>query len=970
MQCELTEQILKLQQGDHLCLFYDRDPAEQMPALVPFIQQGLESDEQFIYIADDFTIEELNARLQQSGVDVAGQSRSGRLRLWSRQQWRQRGKLNSKAQSLQVERLIEEASSAGFKGIRFGIEMTWTLGPDISASQLEHWEATLNTLFTPKFPARMICQYNRSRLSPDTILAALHTHPLAVLGEVVCPNFFYQAPLILDQETKCRSRPPRAGSAARVEWMISQLKRARIAEKEREELIEKRAALAEAERSRRDIEVVLESIVDGFVALDSQGRCTYANEVFTRTWTGMREELLGNNFWQLFPRLATTRLYHEFQKALAGQCPSSFEDFYPETGGWMETRIYPWTNGAAIYFQDATMRRRAEETSRLLAAIVESSNDAILSKDLNGVITGWNQGAQRLFGYVPGEVVGRPVTMLIPRERHSEETRILEQIRRGERVEHYETVRQRKDGGLLAISLTVSPIKDPEGNIIGASSIARDITERKRAEHALQESEGRFRQLAEAMPHVVWAAQPSGKMDYFNQRCSELFGANVHSASEATWRSLFHPDDADRFLNAWHNSLQSGEPCQLECRLRDGGAGSVRWFLARAVPARNEHNQIVRWYGTFTDIDDQKRNEERFVRLNATMVSVLEAIPEVVFVTSRDGRIEFKNPAASKLCRATGWANRLPAPIEAELERVTTTGEDHLPTTFKLVHRFSIDHDERYFLSRIVAMTAADGRVFGAVVMLQDVTEFRLLDEVKTNLISTVSHELNTPVTGLRTALLLVSDQTLGPLNAKQAEMLSIAAKESERLLRTLNALLDLTRFEDNVVGLRLESTTAEDLVRAALEEIRAGAEGAEANVKAEIAPNLPDLRVDKERIVHVLTNFLSNAIKYSPPGCEIIVCARREGPAVYFGVADRGPGVPHEFQSRIFEKFFRVPGAAKKGSGLGLSIAREFVRAHRGRIGLRSEPGQGSEFYFILPIGRRDGQTFPCSACSDGQVE
>jgi PAS domain S-box-containing protein len=167
--------------------------------------------------------------------------------------------------------------------------------------------------------------------------------------------------------------------------------------------------------------------------------------------------------------------------------------------------IDPLTNsagkiiGAINVFEDVTDWRKAEQASRRLAAIVESSEDAIISKDLNGIITSWNQAAERVFGYTAEEVIGKPITLLIPPERHDEEPGILARIQRGERIEHYETVRQHKDGSLLDISLTVSPIRDALGNIVGASKIARDITRRKLVEEALRHSEERARQQAQEL---------------------------------------------------------------------------------------------------------------------------------------------------------------------------------------------------------------------------------------------------------------------------------------------------------------------------------------------------------------------------------------------------------------------------------------------------------------------------------------
>ncbi len=161
-------------------------------------------------------------------------------------------------------------------------------------------------------------------------------------------------------------------------------------------------------------------------------------------------------------------------------------------------------SGAISVFEDVTDLKQAEQASRRLATIVESSGDAIVSKDLNGVIASWNQAAERLFGYTAEETIGKPITLLIPPERRDEEQGILERIRRGERIEHYETVRRRKDGSLLDISLTVSPIRDTKGNIVGASKIARDITRRKRVEVALRESEQRLRLATQTGKLGVW----------------------------------------------------------------------------------------------------------------------------------------------------------------------------------------------------------------------------------------------------------------------------------------------------------------------------------------------------------------------------------------------------------------------------------------------------------------------------------
>ena len=265
---------------------------------------------------------------------------------------------------------------------------------------------------------------------------------------------------------------------------------------------------------------------------------------------------------------------------------------------------------------DISERKRVERAGLLLSAIVDSSDDAIISKDLNGVITSWNKSAERLFGYTAAEVVGKPVTILIPSDRMDEEADILSRLRRGERVDHFETVRRRKDGALLDISLTISPVRDERGAIIGASKIARDISSRKRSEAMLMASEARFRQLADSMPHIVWTADAEGHFDYFNDRWYEFTGHIQGSEALSNWESILHPDDLVRSRETWAAAAKSGDPYNLEYRFWDGRRHRWRWFMARAVAIRDHADRIVKWFGTCTDIDDRKRMEEDLLRAN------------------------------------------------------------------------------------------------------------------------------------------------------------------------------------------------------------------------------------------------------------------------------------------------------------------------------------------------------------------
>jgi PAS domain S-box-containing protein len=250
------------------------------------------------------------------------------------------------------------------------------------------------------------------------------------------------------------------------------------------------------------------------------------------------------------------------------------------------------------------------EASQWLAAIVESSDDAIISKDLNGIITSWNQAAERLFGYTAEEAIGKPVTLLIPPERHDEESSILASIKRGQRIEHYETIRRRKDGGLLDISLTVSPIRNDAGTIVGASKIARDITRRKRIEVALRESEQRLRLATQTGKLVVWDWDITTSHVSWSDSLYAIHGVrpDQFDGTVEGFAALIHPEDRRSASEAIHHAVDNDVIYELEFRaIRPDG--EVIWLFTNAV-VLCDSGRPVRMLGATMDITERKLVEE------------------------------------------------------------------------------------------------------------------------------------------------------------------------------------------------------------------------------------------------------------------------------------------------------------------------------------------------------------------------
>ena len=273
---------------------------------------------------------------------------------------------------------------------------------------------------------------------------------------------------------------------------------------------------------------------------------------------------------------------------------------------------------------DITERKQAEEARFRLASIVESSDDAIISKNLDGIITTWNPGAQNIFGFSEEEAVGQPITIVVPPELRQEEETILRNARVGDKVEHFETVRMTKEGKKINVSLTISPLKDAAGRIIGSSKIARDITERKRAEEELRKSEKRFRLMADSAPMLIWLSGLDTLATDFNKAWLEFTGRTLQQELGEGWIIDLHPDDLHRHLEAYADAFEKREKFTSEYRMRRHD-GQYRWMLDQGVPRFTDDGTFAGYVGYCLDISDQKETTAARIELSGRLIRAQEA---------------------------------------------------------------------------------------------------------------------------------------------------------------------------------------------------------------------------------------------------------------------------------------------------------------------------------------------------------
>ena len=411
----------------------------------------------------------------------------------------------------------------------------------------------------------------------------------------------------------------------------------------------------------------------------------------------------------------------------------------------------------------------------------------------------------------------------------------------------------------------------------------------------------------------------------------------------------------------------------VSAAVRRFGQGDLQ---ARArVQGEDDIAQLAQEFNTMADHLERYRKSSLGELLQAQQASQasIDSLPDPVLMLDAAGNLQGTNAAARTILgidpdeSGSSSFEKVDPGVRSLLDRVrahVVGGRGaYSPKGFEEALRVPSPDGERIYVPRATPIYGENGSVAGAAVVLQDITRLFRFDELKNNLVATVAHEFRTPLTSLRMAIHLCTEEAVGPLTAKQADLMFAARDDCERLQTIVDDLLNLSRLESGGIDLQKRRVEPQSLVDLAIDVHSAAAKSQQIALRSEVFPGLPEAFADPDRLQLVFTNLLSNALRYSPAGSEIVVRALADadpedaspGTAnghglIRFEVCDQGPGIPVEHQEALFEKFFRVPGRPGGGAGLGLFIARGIVQAHGGRIGVSSVAGRGSTFWFTIP--------------------
>jgi PAS domain S-box-containing protein len=548
--------------------------------------------------------------------------------------------------------------------------------------------------------------------------------------------------------------------------------------------------------------------------------------------------------------------------------------------------------GALNILVDITDRKRADEVQTLLAAIVESSDDAIVSKTLDGRILSWNRGAERLFGYTAEEAIGKSITLIIPPERHDEERGILARLHRGERIDHYETVRVAKDGRRLDISLTISPLRDATGRFIGASKVGRDVTARKQADKALVAAKN---ELAAQLADV----QRLHEMSMLLSTTLEL-----QPILDVTLRTAATVEGADMGFV----SLRNEDKDTLEI-------GAILGF---DEDFRNAIDEAPTGTGAFGACYQSRRR-----------------------VVIEDVDTDPRYAPFLHLARRGGFRAVHCTPLITRLGRMVGVLSMH----FRQPHRPS----ERE--TRLIDLCARQ-----AVDFIENARLYNALKEAdrrKDEFLAVLGHELRNPLAPICNSLHVL--RLTDDLSPAVAHMRDIIERQVSQMVRLLDDLLEVSRITCRKIELRKEQVEVAAILRNAIEASRPLMEAAGHQLAIHIHPEPMTLYADPVRLTQVVANLLNNSAKYTKQGGQIWLTARRTAHTVFISVRDSGIGIQQDLLPHVFDLFTQGDTSALRGQsglGIGLTLVKRLVQMHGGRVEAHSQgPGQGSEFTVELPL-------------------
>ncbi|UII24976.1 PAS domain S-box protein [Fulvivirga maritima] len=610
---------------------------------------------------------------------------------------------------------------------------------------------------------------------------------------------------------------------------------------------------------------------------------------------------------------------------------------------------------------DIHNQKKVEEELRLTQErfdlMTHATNDIVYDYDVKTRHFWWNDSLVSFFGYTSDEI-GRGVDWWMSRVHPDDMPGIrslIEQLIRGNKASWNSEYRFLRADNTYADVLNRGYLWKEDGEPVRIIGTMIDITSRKNIEKALQESEGRFRTLADNISQLAWMADANGDINWYNKRWYDYTGTNLEEMKGWGWKKVHHPDYVNAVVDKISRCYRNGEVWEDTFPLRSRN-GNYRWFLSRAVPIRDDQGAITQWFGTNTDITEQQDTEEALRQSEEFNRLILESTPDGIKTLDLEGRLISINKQGLKMLEVDSF-NQLKGCEWFDL----WSGEDKEEAIkcFNKAKNGEVGHfegrkatlrgNEKWWDVLVAPIFDGQGNVERIMAASREITELKEVERQKDEFLSIASHELKTPVTSIKGSIQimerLIEDQNYELIG----KFMNKAELHVDKLLSLIHDLLDVSKIQSGKLEFNISEFIVNDIIEDCVEHMSHHSQKHIITVKGVLSQKV---RGDRVRLEQVVCNLLTNAIKYSPDNDKIEVEVTDLGDELKIAVIDKGIGIPEEKLAQIFDKFFRVEDAFHQfqGVGLGLYISSEIISRHGGELQVISKEGQGSSFFFTLP--------------------
>lgn len=700
-----------------------------------------------------------------------------------------------------------------------------------------------------------------------------------------------------------------------------------------------------------------------------------------------KEDIIGKKPYSLSPELqpdnrsSKEKAIEKITLALSG-IPQRFEWQHKKLSGELfdtEVSLNRIVLGEKVLLQaivrDITGRKKTEEQISMLAHAIKSISESVCITDINGNIIFVNNSLCNTYNYTDEEIIGKHISILISAEEPENllNKMLFETLKDGWSGE---LISRRKDGQEFLSSISSSLIRNEIGDAVALITVALDITERKKSENELRQSKQMLQLILDNIPQRI----------FWKDINSIYLGCNKNFANDA---GILNPDEiagtndyqmpwksaeADYYRLVDNEVMETGKPVFHLIEPQTHSDGKIAWLETNKVPLYDEHGRVVGILGTYEDITERKKAEEALKESEERFRSLIDNMIEAALIIDWNGRIIFANNSAAKLVGLAtpdeGIGKTVFEFLHADdSRRVLSAIMEAKDTSEPFVDEYkirTINGDDRWVESLGTKIIFADKR--SLLVTLRDITERKFaeielrvakekaeeMNKIKSNFLANMSHELRTPLVGILGFAELLKERIKDKNNAEMAERILTSAN---RLMDTLNLVLDLSRIEAKRIDLNLKPNRIPELVETQIQLFEAVAERKNLFLETKIADQNLFANVDEQTFRQIINNLVNNALKYTyTGGVTVSVDSKSENSEHYVQVTvkDSGIGIPEESLGLIFQEFRQVSEGFNRhfeGTGLGLTITKNFVEMMNGEIKVKSTVGSGSTFTVTFPL-------------------